>query len=201
MVRIVALMALRPHLIANWRFADYATGEVTLANELWRELPDHSLTIADRGFLVANELCAIENGSNRHWLTRAKKTTKLRQIEKLGPNDHLVEIELSAQTRRRAPNVPSEWKVRAVKYQRIAYPAAEVIALYHERWEIEIGYDEIKTHLLEREESIRSKTPAACGRSCGASASRTTSSGSKWSGLPMRPASLRLESVSSTHSH
>jgi len=72
-------------------------------------------------------------------------------------------------------NVPAVWKVRAVRYQRkgfppstlltsllepVAYPAEELIALYHERWELEVGYDEIKTHLLEREEAIRSKTPS-----------------------------------------
>ena len=40
-----------------------------------------------------------------------------------------------------------------------AYPAQELIDLYHERWEIELGYDEIKTHMLERKESLRSKKP------------------------------------------
>jgi hypothetical protein len=40
------------------------------------------------------------------------------------------------------------------------FPSDEIVALYHERWEIELGYDEIKTHLLEREEAIRSRTPA-----------------------------------------
>ena len=33
------------------------------------------------------------------------------------------------------------------------------MALYHERWELELGYDEIKTELLDREETIRSKKP------------------------------------------
>ena len=33
------------------------------------------------------------------------------------------------------------------------------LALYHERWELELGYDEIKTELLDREEAIRSKKP------------------------------------------
>jgi hypothetical protein len=176
MVRILALMSLRSHLIASWQFADYATGETALARELWRELPDNSLIIADRNFLVADELCAINaGGSNRHWLTRAKKVTKLKHIEKLGPNDDIVEIELSSQTRRKASKVPAQWKVRAIRYQRkgfppsvlltslldpVAYPAKELIALYHERWELEIGYDEIKTHLLDRQEAIRSKKPA-----------------------------------------
>lgn len=40
-----------------------------------------------------------------------------------------------------------------------AYPAQEIVELYHERWELELGYDELKTDLLEREEAIRSKTP------------------------------------------
>src|SRR5205085_4182069 len=39
------------------------------------------------------------------------------------------------------------------------YPAAEIVALYHERWELELGYDEIKTELLDREEAIRSRKP------------------------------------------
>ena len=37
------------------------------------------------------------------------------------------------------------------------YPATEMAALYHERWEIELGYDETKTHMLERQEALRSK--------------------------------------------
>jgi IS4 transposase len=42
----------------------------------------------------------------------------------------------------------------------VAYPAAELVALYHERWELELGFDEVKTHTLERAEALRSKTPA-----------------------------------------
>lgn len=43
-----------------------------------------------------------------------------------------------------------------------AYPAKELVILYHERWEIEISNDEIKTHQLAspRPTSLRSLTPA-----------------------------------------
>ncbi|HSM92023.1 MAG TPA: hypothetical protein VLT47_03990, partial [Anaeromyxobacteraceae bacterium] len=44
------------------------------------------------------------------------------------------------------------------------YPAAEIAALYHERWEIELGYDEVKTKMLDRQEAIRSRTPAGVGQ-------------------------------------
>jgi len=40
------------------------------------------------------------------------------------------------------------------------FPAAEIAELYHERWELELGFDEVKTQMLEREETIRSRKPA-----------------------------------------
>jgi hypothetical protein len=175
LVRVLGLMALRSHLLSALRFADYHTGEVTLAEELWRELPDDSLTIVDRNFLVADHLTSlVRSGHNRHWLTRAKSTTRLKTLHRLGRKDHLVEIELSDQTRRLHPDLPPVWQVRAITYQRKGfkpsvlltslldpeqYPADEIVAMYHERWEIELGYDEIKTHMLARQETIRSKTP------------------------------------------
>jgi len=175
-VRLLALMALRSHVLSALVFGDYSTGETTLWKNLWQELPDDSLTIVDRNFLVAEHLTQlVRSGRNRHWLTRAKKTTRVKQIERLGPNDSIVEIQLSKQTRRAYPDLPEIWQVRRISYRRKgfrpstlltslldpkAYPAAEIVALYHERWEIELGYDEIKTHMLAREETIRSRTPA-----------------------------------------
>jgi hypothetical protein len=175
LVRVLGVMALRSHLLSALRFADYRTGELSLADELWRELPDDSLTIVDRNFLVADHLTSLaRSGSNRHWLTRAKSTTRLKTLRRLGKGDDLVEIELSDQTRRRYPELPPVWQARAITYRRKGfppsvlltslldpkqYPAAELVALYHERWEIELGYDEIKTHMLARQETIRSKTP------------------------------------------
>jgi hypothetical protein len=175
MVRVLGLMVARSHVLAAMRFDAYAVGEVTLARELWNDLPRDSLTLIDRNFLVAadlNRLCS--DGSNRHFLTRAKSTTRLRVIKRLGKDDALVEIELSAQTRRTNPGLPECWVARAVTYQRkgfaksvlltsltdaARYPRVELVELYHERWEIELGYDEIKTHMLAREEAIRSRTP------------------------------------------
>jgi hypothetical protein len=95
-------------------------------------------------------------------------------VKRLGANDELVEILVSRQTRRTHPELPDPLLVRAVRYQRkgfrpqtlltslldpAAYPAAEIAALYHERWELELGFDEIKTHALEREETLRSRAP------------------------------------------
>ena len=38
-------------------------------------------------------------------------------------------------------------------------PAMELAALYHERWQVEGVFDELKTHLLQRRRVLRSKTP------------------------------------------
>jgi hypothetical protein len=176
-VRVVALMAVRSHLLAALRFAAYDVGEVTLARELWPELPPDSLILVDRNFLLGADLSRLaSDGTNRHWMTRAKSTTKLRIVKRYGKNDALVEIVFADSTRRANKELPAQWLVRAITYQRkgfkratlltsltdpLKYPPDEVIELYHERWEIELGYDELKTHMLAREEALRSRTPAA----------------------------------------
>ncbi len=38
-------------------------------------------------------------------------------------------------------------------------PALELATLYHERWEVEAVFDELKTHLAQRRRTLRSKTP------------------------------------------
>jgi len=177
LVRVVGLMALRSHVLAAVCFGPYATGEVTYAKELWAEVPDNSLVIEDRGFLNAGALIPVASqGVNRHWLTRAKKNTRWTVVKNLAPGDDLVEMRVSSQARKLDPTLPKTWLVRAIRYQRdgfqpqtlltsmldaSAYPAKEIILLYHERWELELGYDEVKTEMLDREEAIRSKSPTS----------------------------------------
>jgi hypothetical protein len=173
-VRVVGLMAARSHVLAAMHFGSYNTGEVTLARELWPEIPNDSVTLVDRNFLIAADLNRLQgDGTNRHWLTRAKSKTRLRTIERFARGDELVEITLSEQTRRKNPGLPEKWVARSIRYKRkgfrvsklltslvdpVLYPRDEVVELYHERWEIELAYDEVKTHMLEREETIRSRT-------------------------------------------
>lgn len=169
LVRVVAMMALRSHVLSAFRFADYHTGEITLARDIWNELPEQSLVIIDRNFLVKKDLIDIETSGDRHWLSRSKSNTKWAVREKLGKDDYLVEWEVQG------AEGPTTWTARAIRYKRKGYPQAtlltslhdaekypakELVFLYHERWELEIGYDELKTHMLDRQETIRSKTPA-----------------------------------------
>ena len=50
---------------------------------------------------------------------------------------------------------------------RYRYKAEEVFALYHERWEIELAYGEMKTDMLRQAMTLRSQQPQGVSRSCG----------------------------------
>jgi hypothetical protein len=175
LVRFVGLMALRSHMLVSVAFGPYATSEVAYAKELWPALPDDSLAIVDKGFFSAALLILLVNaGKNRHWLIRAKKNLSWRVVERLGANDDLVEMQVSDQARKQDATLPRTWTMRLIRYQRKGFrpqalltsmvdtkqfPVDDIVDLYHERWEIELGWDEIKTEMLDREEAIRSKSP------------------------------------------
>jgi hypothetical protein len=173
LVRIVALMALRSHLLAAVQFGPYKQHEVHYAAELWSSVPPMSLVIVDKGFFGANLLVPLQT-KGRHWLVRAKSNTRWRQLKRLGKDDLLVEMDVSDHARAAVPALGRTWQARAIRYQRKGfrpqvlltslldaeqYPREEIVALYHERWELELGYDEIKTEMLDNLESIRSKSP------------------------------------------
>jgi hypothetical protein len=176
MVRIAVLMVLRSHLLAAASFGAYkGTYELEFAKPLCASIPDGSLTVVDKGYFGAPFLLGIECGQDRHWLVRAKSNLSAKVVEQLGPGDELVEMAVSSHSRAQNPSLPRTWLARRIRYQRPGFreqwlltslrdpkrfPVDEIIALYHERWELELGYDEIKTELLEREEAIRSKKPA-----------------------------------------
>jgi hypothetical protein len=174
-VRVVAVMVLRSHLLARVEFGPSSDSEVKLAERIWPTLPDNSITIVDRGFISYRVFHAIQTGGQqRHWLTRAKVNLQFREVKSLGRGDHLVEIPINRNLRRAHPHLPETLTARAIRYRRRGfrpqrlltslldaktYPAHEIVALYHERWEMEILFDEIKTHTLEREETLRSRAP------------------------------------------
>jgi hypothetical protein len=191
LVRLAALIAARSHLIVAAAFGPYDNSEHHYAKDLWSSIPPNSVTLVDRNFLAANILLGIQNGPNRHWLIRAKSNTNWTIVKKLGTDDLLVELTVSDSARAQDRSLPKTYLARAVAYQldrskpkqwlltslldRSLYPAGDLIVPYHERWEIELAYDEIKTHQLDRVETIRSRSVKGSNRSFGASFSRSIS--------------------------
>lgn len=174
-LRIVTLLVLRSHLVAKVALGSCGESELKLAEPLLDALPDSSLAILDRAYLSFYHLHRIQSqGTGRHWLTRMKAQMTVKVVQRLGPGDNLVELTATPAARRNHPDLPETLLVRAVHYRRPGfrpqtlltslldaneYPAAEIAELYHERWELETAFDEIKTHTLEREEALRSREP------------------------------------------
>lgn len=172
-VRLAVLMAVRSHVLVAASFGPYGVDERNYAADLWPSVPRDSLVLFDRMYLQANVLVPLVSGAaNRHWMTRTKTTTKYAVLKRLGRGDARVEMQVSSEARRKDPSLPATFVARAIEYRRrgfasqtlltsltdaTRYPAEELRALYHERWEIELGYDEIKTDMLEAGETIRSK--------------------------------------------
>jgi hypothetical protein len=117
---------------------------------------------------VKKDLVHLETSGNRHWLSRTKTNTRWAVTKKLGRDDYLAEWDVHE------TGLPGKWEIRVIHYKRKGfprstlltslvdakkYPPKELVALYHERWEMELAYDEVKTHLLDRQETIRSRTP------------------------------------------
>ena len=164
LVRMAGLMALRSHELAAASFGPYKNSEHHYAADLWPCVPEHSLLIMDRNFWSANILLPLQqDGEERHWLLRAKSNMGGRVIKRLSSKQELREFRVSSEARAKNPSLPHTFIARIIQYQRKGfrpqklitslldpkqYPRAELVDMYHERWEIELGYGEIKTDML-----------------------------------------------------
>ena len=173
--RGVTLMMLATQLIRDARFGSYKTAEITFALDLLNSVPDNSLTVIDRGFLSAQLLCnLVKEGNNRHFLIPAKSNTKWKMIEG-SDDDALVELNVSAEARKKDPTLPKTWRVRALRVvddkgkisylltsltDRKTFKATDLIACYSRRWRIETSYRELKHSMLGSELTLRSATVA-----------------------------------------
>lgn len=176
--RVAVLLNARTHVMAGLEVGPYAQGELSLMQGLWQTIPDHSITLLDRGlhsWWDFHQLAAT--GTERHWLHRSRSNLSCKIVERLGKNDSLVEVETSQRSREKHPEIPLSLVVRRITIKVKTskgpmqvdlltsaldpekYPAADLTALYRERWEIEISLDSLKTHMLEAKDTLRSKTP------------------------------------------
>jgi len=141
MVRGVGLMALRSHLLAAVAFGPYAAGEISYATNLWSSLPREP---------------ALARAPAARTPRRARRARGLARSSQAGPEPARALGRASGHLPAEGlpPADPAHFADRSGRV-----PADEIAMLYHERWELELGYDEIKTELLDREEAIRSRTP------------------------------------------
>ncbi len=174
-LRFVALMESGTHVLFGAEVGSYATGETSLARSVIKHLKADMLCLADRGY-VGFEMWrqAAETGAALLW--RVRRNQVLPCLERLADGSYLSTLYETEKDRR---HDRGGRLVRVVEYRLIGIagtedryrlvttltdadkaPAAELAALYHERWEIEIAIGEVKTHLKGRNTVLRSRKPA-----------------------------------------
>jgi hypothetical protein len=173
-IRFVSLVENGTHVLFGSRMADYATSEIALAKTVLPGLRKGMLCLADRGFFGFEMWKqAVATGADLLW--RVRKNIVLPCQKRLPDGSYLSRIYPTQQDQRRARNGVVvrviEYRLEGVEGAEPLYrlattipddelaPAAELAALYHERWEIETAFDELKTHLRGANIVLRSKTP------------------------------------------
>jgi hypothetical protein len=182
-VRLVGLAECGTHAIVAAAFDSWKVYEREITARILDAFEAGMLVLADRGFF-SYELWrdALATGSDLAW--RIKDDVDIPALEWLSDGSYRAELipkrmktDLKRGKRR---SVPDEVRipVRVVEYMvtnrdestetirlitsildPVAAPAAELAALYHERWEFELTLDEIETHQMASSKLLRSKTP------------------------------------------
>lgn len=159
-MRAVFLVSTKLHFVLDALFAPYRRGEMAPALRMLGSIPKDSLVLLDRYFGSWQLLWGIRQRGG-HFLPRLRKSTmRGKRIARLGRGDYLVEMKIHRGARAQCPALPKKILVREITarigstwYRFLtsvldssAYPAAELVKLYHERWEEELVLDTIKTH-------------------------------------------------------
>jgi len=173
-LRFVALVENGTHVLFGSQMAGYTTGEVTLARAALAGLRRGMLCLADRqffGFRLWHQAC----GTGADLLWRVKRNMRLACERRLPDGSYLSRVYPSERDWRHKTNGiivrVIDYRLEGVAGAEPIYrlvttildptkaAAAELAALYHERWEIETALDELKTHLRGSRIVLRSKTP------------------------------------------
>jgi DDE family transposase len=160
-LRLVALVENGTHVLFGARPGRFADGETTLAYDVLTALRPGMLCLADRQFF-GHALWQAATATGADLLWRVKRNVRLPREARLADGSHLTTIYPRERDRRHKANGV---RVRVVEYRlegiagteplyRLVTtlldpaeaPAAELAALYHERWEIEGALAELKTH-------------------------------------------------------
>lgn len=173
-IRFVSLAEIGTHVLFGTQMDGYTTSEIALAKKVLPSLGKGMLCLADRNFF-GFQLWTQAAATHADLLWRVKKNMRLICEQRLPDGSYLSRIFASEKDWRHKTNGVI---VRVIDYQleglaeaeplyrlvttildHTQAPAPELAALYHERWEIETAFDELKTHLRGARIVLRSKTP------------------------------------------
>jgi hypothetical protein len=173
LARVVSLCELGTHALIDWVARGYHRSEVDLARRLLRRIPRGSLLLADRNFHSFEWWqTALQGGYDL--LIRVQKGPKL-PVHEVFPDGSYRSV---VYPRRGKHKKNRGISIRVIGYQwtddqgqrqisrvatslvdAVAHPAAQLVDLYHRRWEHELVLGEVKDQLSCRPMHIRAKEP------------------------------------------
>jgi hypothetical protein len=168
MLRCLCLVETGVHAVFACAIGSFASSEAELTHKLLGALKPGMLVLADRNFMAfpiwkeclstgadllwrvtsswpLKPLQTLEDGS---WVAKIRSPKGSQSKEEILVRVVSYTVELSSETYR---------LVTSILDPKLA-SAEELAGLYHERWEIEGVFDEIKTHLRGAKSLLRSKT-------------------------------------------
>ncbi len=176
LLRLVLLIECGTHLICDAEFSPCRQGESTSAQELLaRSLGPEMLLLWDAGF-HSSALIFLARACQAHVLGRLKSNVLTKPVKRLPDGsyltyiyedqDHhcgermLVRVISYTFTDERVPGAKQiTHRLVTTLLDPEQYPAKELAVLFHERWHVEVVFDEIKTHLRLSARTLRSLSP------------------------------------------
>ena len=173
--RCAVLVECVTHAILGANIGPYRVGEWELCVPLLAHLGPGMLCMADRGFNgFEHWQQARATGADLLW--RCSDTRQLPVQTLLDDGSYLSVLRPAGVGRARAAeqgilvrvieyampgadDAQPRYRLLTTLLDPNAAPAMELAALYHQRWEIEAVFDELKTHLRQSKRVLRSKTP------------------------------------------
>lgn len=164
-MRLVALVACGTRTLIDAVFGPTTTGETTYAPSLLRSLRPGMILLGDRNF-AAQGLLADIAAAGAEVLVRLKNDRRMAMLARYGDGSYLstlgtlrvrvIEAEITITTT--AGQHTGLYRLATSLLDHHRYPAAELIQLYHQRWEIETAYLELKSSILGGR-VLRARTP------------------------------------------
>ena len=177
MARVVAVTECGTHAIFAANVGTYRQSEAVLTEPLLAHLAPGMILTADRGFFsYALWRKASESGADLLWRVRTDRGAPKIGYEKDLPDGSWIGTMRqthSAAARRAAPMTvrvidytiddgrdnPAEYRLITTLLDPADVSAEDLAAAYTQRWEIELAFDELKTHQRGPRTVLRSKSP------------------------------------------
>lgn len=176
-LRLLMLVGVWTHLIAEAVVGPYVQSEMQLAESLLERLVPGSILLLDRAYF-SFRWAALFSLRKTHFIVRMKQGSHVYRVKEgrsLGKGDRLCTMNRPKHLRRDPGGLPDRVSARMVTCKRqgfrpvviitdlvepAVYSAQELAALYRDRWEAELCYRELKVQLAGKRVTFRSRTPS-----------------------------------------